>query len=161
MPISYVFCLHHNGHKTKWRKSQSGAEMKRSGLTVALRSMQLSTISVKKIRINIDVAVKAAEWDPIKQFVKGRTQDAYDKNILIADARAKITDILVRARLTGEAISPTKFNTLFHRPADTGSFIDFARRNLAVLRAGYQWETQRHHSGVIAKLEQYRPGPSY
>jgi site-specific recombinase XerD len=111
----------------------------------------------QKIRINIDVAVKAAEWDPIKQFVKGRTQDAYDKNILIADARAKITDILVRARLTGEAISPTKFNTLFHRPADTGSFIDFARRNLAVLRAGYQWETQRHHSGVIAKLEQYRP----
>lgn len=113
-------------------------------------------IDREKIRIPVGLAVTAKEWDPIKERVKGRDQGANDKNLIIFNVRSKISDILVRARLTGEHLSKNSFLALYKHPAEDALFINYAYRHLDEMRSGLQWETQRHHTAALKKLEHYK-----
>ena len=104
-----------------------------------------------KIRIPLDIAVIEEEWDPVKEIVKGRGADARDKNLIISNARARISDIYVRARLTGETLTRESFIAQYKRPAETGVFVDFARRHLDSVRKALSWETQKQHTAVLKK----------
>lgn len=110
-----------------------------------------------KIRIPLGIKVSCDEWDDVKEHVRGRDQRAKDFNLIISDTRAKISDILVRARLSGERLTKSSFMALYSRPVDPGSFITYAKQHLDSLRPAFQWETQRHHSAVLKKLEAYNP----
>lgn len=114
-------------------------------------------IDRQKIRIPVEVAVTAEEWDPAAERIKGRGQEVKDRNLIISNVRAKISDVLVRARLTGELLTKESFLTLYRRPGETSNFVEFARRHLDSLRAGLQPETIRHHEAALRKLEEYNP----
>ncbi len=114
-----------------------------------------------KIRIPLDIAVIEEEWDPVKEIVKGRGADARDKNLIISNARARISDIYVRARLTGETLTRESFMAQYKRPAETGVFVDFARRHLDSVRKALSWETQKQHTAVLKKLDNYYPGATF
>ncbi len=63
-----------------------------------------------KIRLPLDIAVTGAEWDPVTERIKGRGQEVKDKNLIISNTKAKISDILVRARLTAKHSRKTVFS---------------------------------------------------
>lgn len=113
-------------------------------------------IDREKIRVPVDLAVTAAEWDPITERIKGRGKEAKDKNLIISNVKAKISDILVRARLTGERLNRANFISLYRRPPEDGLFINFAFRHLDATRASLRWETQRHHTAALKKLQNYQ-----
>lgn len=109
-----------------------------------------------KIRIPLDIAVTSADWDPITERVRGRSQESKDKNLIISNVKAKISDILVRARLTGEKLTKDMFLALYRRPGDTMNFVDYARRHLDELKTAMQPQTIRHHNAALKKLEKYK-----
>lgn len=111
-----------------------------------------------KIRLPLDLAVTAAEWDQIAERVKGRGQEVKDKNLIISNTKAKISDILVRARLTGEALTKESFLALYRRPGETMNFNEYAARHLDELRSALQPETIRHHTAALKKLKEHVPG---
>lgn len=115
-------------------------------------------IERKKIRIPLDIAVTSNEWDVDAERVKGRTKDVRDKNLIISNTKAKISDILVRARLTGETLTKDSFLALYRRPGETMNFVDYARRHLDSLKTALQPETIRHHAAALNKLQSYCPG---
>lgn len=108
-----------------------------------------------KIRLPLDIAVTSAEWDPATERIKGRGQEVKDKNLIISNTKAKISDILVRARLTGETLTKEGFIALYRRPAETMNFVDYARRHLDELKTALQPQTMRHHKAALKKLEAY------
>lgn len=108
-----------------------------------------------KIRLPLDIAVTSAEWDPVTERIKGRGQEVKDKNLIISNTKAKISDILVRARLTGEPLTKEGFIALYRRPAETMNFVDYARRHLDELKTALQPQTMRHHKAALKKLEDY------
>ena len=108
-----------------------------------------------KIRIPIDIAVTSAEWDPVAERIRGRGQEVKDKNLIISDTKAKISDILVRARLTGESLTKEEFLSLYRRPGETLNFISYARQHLEELKTALQPQTIRHHEAALKKLEDY------
>lgn len=108
-----------------------------------------------KIRLPLDIAVTSAEWDPVTERIKGRGQEVKDKNLIISNAKAKISDILVRARLTGETLTKEGFLALYRRPGETMNFVDYARRHLDELQNALQPQTIRHHKAALKKLEEY------
>lgn len=110
-----------------------------------------------KIRIPLDISVTTAEWDESSERIKGRNQESKDKNLIISNTKAKISDILVRARLTGEKLTKASFLSLYQRPGETMNFIEYARRHLDELRSGLQPETIRHHTSALNKLEAFNP----
>lgn len=114
-------------------------------------------IERKKIRIPLDIAVFSEEWDASAERIKGRSKDVKDKNLIISNTKAKITDILVRARLTGETLTKDLFLQRYRQPAQTLNFLDYARKHLQDLRNGFQPETMRHHQAALRKLEAYNP----
>lgn len=108
-----------------------------------------------KIRLPLDIAVTSAEWDPATERIKGRGQEVKDKNLIISNTKAKISDILVRARLTGDTLTKEGFIALYRRPAETMNFVDYARRHLDELKTALQPQTMRHHKAALKKLEDY------
>lgn len=110
-----------------------------------------------KIRLPLDIAVTGAEWDPVTERIKGRGQEVKDKNLIISNTKAKISDILVRARLTGETLTKDSFLALYRRPGETMNFLEYAFRHLDELRTAMQPETIRHHKAALTKLQHYNP----
>lgn len=110
-----------------------------------------------KIRLPLDIAVTSAEWDPIAERIKGRAQEVKDKNLIISNTKAKISDILVRARLTGERLTKDSFLALYRRPGETMNFNEFAARHLDELRTAMRPETVRHHKAALKKLKEHAP----
>lgn len=110
-----------------------------------------------KIRIPLGISVCAADWDPILERVKGRGQQVKDLNLIISNTKARISDIMVRARLTGEILTKENFLSQFHRPGETANFIEYARRHLDALKPAMQPETIRHHRAALNKVEAYNP----
>lgn len=110
-----------------------------------------------KIRLPLDIAVTSAEWDETAERVRGRGQQVKDWNLIISNTKAKISDILVRARLTGENLTKDSFLALYRRPGETMNFVEYARRHLDALKSAMQPETVRHHAAALRKLENYAP----
>ncbi|MGM9817160.1 MAG: site-specific integrase [Lepagella sp.] len=110
-----------------------------------------------KIRIPINIAVTADEWDSKSQRIKGRSQEVRDRNLIISNVRARITDILVRARLTGEVLTKDTFLAYYSRKGEVSNFLEYAKAHLAELSNGLQPETIRHHEAALRKLESYNP----
>lgn len=114
-------------------------------------------INRTKIRLPVDLAVTTAEWDSTTERIKGRGQEVKDKNLIISNIKAKISDILVRARLTGEILTKKSFLALYNRPGETTNFIEYARRHLESLQSALQPQTIRHHTAALNKLAAYDP----
>lgn len=115
-------------------------------------------INRDKIRIPLDIAVTSSEWDPISERVKGRGQESKDKNLIISNVKAKISDILVRSRLTGNALTKDVFLAQYRKPGETMNFNEFADQHLTLLKSAFQPETMRHHKAALKKLAEYSPG---
>ncbi|MDE6526261.1 MAG: site-specific integrase [Muribaculaceae bacterium] len=115
-------------------------------------------IGREKIRIPVDLAVSSSEWDELKECVRGRGQEVKDKNLIISNVKAKISDILVRVRLSGEVLTKEKFLAMYRRPGETMNFNDYAARHLDELKSAMRTETIRHHSAALKKLKAYAPG---
>jgi len=114
-------------------------------------------IKGEKIRIPVEIAVTAAEWDEDAEQIRGRSSDVKDKNLIISNVRSKISDIFVRARLSGESITKASVLAMYRQPDDGGSFISYAFRHLEELKDGLQPETIRHHKAALKKLEAHAP----
>lgn len=123
------------------------------------RAALYAVLNIKrsKIRIPLDIAVTSEEWDPASERIKGRGQDVRDKNLIISDTKAKISDILVRVRLTGENLTPDSFMAMYRHPGETMNFNVYAQQHLEELKSAMQPETIRHHKAALKKLKEYAP----
>ena len=115
-------------------------------------------IERKKIRLPLGIAVSSQEWDAEKERVRGRGKEAKDFNLIIDNTKAKITEIMVKSRLTGEKLTRVNFLAMYNRPDDTMNFNEYARQHLQELKNAYQPATLRHHQAALKKLESYAPG---
>ena len=111
----------------------------------------------EKIRIPLDLYVKACDWDPVAEKVKGRGTMARDQNLVIENARGKINDVLVRARLGGIQLNKEIFFTLYKQPSGGQSFIDFSLQRLKTNRRALACNTWRQHKSILKKLQEYKP----
>lgn len=109
-----------------------------------------------KVRIPVGLTVSSKEWDAEKQYVKGRSKDASDKNLIISNIVARISDIFVRARLKGEKLTKESFLQFWQAGTQKVDFLEYARNRLNKLSKVYTYETFRHHRSVLCKLEQYQ-----
>lgn len=119
----------------------------------------------KKTRFPINIWVHPDLWDPKNQVVKGDSKETDDINLIISNARAKITDILVRARLSNEAIDSKKLIERYKQldgggmsVTDTSeSFIGFARKHLEEIESSLAHGTWLRRKGILDKIEKYDP----
>lgn len=112
----------------------------------------------KKIRINTGVMVSPEQWDNDKKVIKGRTKDIVDKNLVIKSAKAFITDIHVRYRLSRQPLTEEKFWREWENRAASKDFVKYvATRCLEKLRqddiAESTYITQKR---IVKDLEEFR-----
>ena len=118
----------------------------------------MMTIDGVRTRLSLDIEATEKEWDPIKQVIRGHSQRAKDKNLIIRNTMARINDILVKSRLAGERLTKEKFVHRYKHPSYADdSFVDYAISRLDLLKPAITSGTWRHHKAVLDKLKQYAP----
>ncbi len=115
------------------------------------------SVNREKVRIPLKIHASPSEWDDRIGRFRGRSQRARDNNLIIDNSLAKITEILVRARLSGDKIDSRRLRQLYSSPISDGNFINFALNHLQTYKEGLQWSSQRHHQAILEKLKSYQP----
>lgn len=118
----------------------------------------------QRARFCINVFVNEKDWDPQKEVVRGKSKFAADANLIISNARAKISDILVRARLSNQKLTVNQLVAEYKR-LDRGaareetdeSFVRFAYKYLLEIDRSISYGTMLRRRGIIRKLEDYSP----
>lgn len=115
-------------------------------------------------RFPIDVWVTPKTWNSKEQFIKGNSKEIEDLNLIISNAKAKISDILVRARLSNEILERSEFISRYRKldgggfiSSDSEYFVDFARQNLKEISSSLAYGTWLRRKGIIDKIEKYDP----
>lgn len=130
------------------------AEERRDGSAALYAVFNLNR---EKIRIPMNMCVKACDWDAKAEKIKGRGPAAKDQNLIIENMRSKINDVLVRARLSGMTLTKEAFFDLYKQPERGCSFIEFSQQRLRQNRRALACNTWRQHKSILKKLEEYKP----
>lgn len=113
-------------------------------------------VAGEKIRVPVDIAVSEEEWDPVNELIKGRSPEVKDKNLIISNTKAKINDIFVRARLSGEQLTKQSFFTAYNKLPEDTNFITFAHKHLRLTSKAIEYSTFKSHRSILKKLEEYQ-----
>ncbi len=114
-------------------------------------------IEKTRMRIPLGLTATEKEWDDESGYFRGRDKLSKDKNLIIDTERAKITDVLVKFRLSGETLTPKKFLAALKEPGSATNFNTFAARHLEAVKTALRSGTLRHHTAVLKKLANYAP----
>ncbi|MCQ2065622.1 MAG: site-specific integrase [Bacteroidaceae bacterium] len=113
-----------------------------------------------KVHFTTKVEVMKKNWSDSKQMVLQGDKDAKDKNLIIENIRARITDVFVKYRLKDRKLTKETFMRAYHRPHDYDTFVDFARDYMKKLAARTKKSTQSSQEAVLKKIEARYPGLS-
>lgn len=117
--------------------------------------------SREKVRVPIKLSVSSSEWDPQSEKIRGRSQDVKDRNLIIEDTRARISDVLVTARLRHQKLTKESFFRQYNSPRDYKDFYDFIEALQKIESRTLALNTCRQHSAVLAKLRSYSAGLAF
>ena len=123
------------------------------------------TFNSGKSRFSINVWIRPEQWDHRNQIVRGDSKEIDDLNLIISNAKAKISDILVRARLSNEVLDGRvlmaryrKLDCFASSNIDTSEFfINFSRSYMNEIDSSISYGTWFRRKGIIDKIEKYDP----
>ena len=117
--------------------------------------------SREKVRVPIKISVSAQDWDARGEKIRGRSQDVKDNNLIIENTRARISDVLVSARLRHQKLTKESFYRAYNSPSDYRDFYAFVDALQRIESRTLADNTCRQHTSVIKKLKTYRPGLAF
>lgn len=143
------------------------SEVKRENSTSPLYAKVIT--HGKKTRFPIDVWINPEDWDKKNQIVKGNSKEIDDINLIISNARAKISDILVRARLSNKHIFGKELIYQYRKLDgygdvdldDSDRFLPFARQYLRDTSTSIAFGTYLRRKGILDKIEKYDPNVTF
>ncbi|MDE5785043.1 MAG: site-specific integrase [Duncaniella sp.] len=115
------------------------------------------SINGAKERVPLRLYATKKEWSDTSECFLGRDKASKDKNLIIEHERAKIAEVLVQFRLSGEALTKEKFRAALKSPGRNTNFNTYARQRLEAIRAALRPGTCRHHAAVLRKVAKYNP----
>lgn len=117
-----------------------------------------------RVRFSINVFIDENKWDPVTQSIKGRSKYAADTNLIISNARARISDILVKARLSNQTLTKEQIIYQYNRldggidsKSVDGSFLKFSYQYLHEIDSSITYGTMLRRKGILKKVEAYDP----
>lgn len=111
----------------------------------------------KKIWTPLKLHIRPADWNEAKELVRASHPQSSDYNLLVDQARAKCTEILVRFRLSGETLDKEAFAAAWENPAGQECFLEFWHKEMyRAYQAGeIKPVTLSAHERHLGKLRAY------
>lgn len=109
----------------------------------------------EKIDLPTGITVPVGKFS--EKTLISKTINGYkDKNLLIDSIKARITDIVVKYRLTNKKLTKASFFRSWKTKSDYENFIEFAEKQIR-LSNDIEATTKEAHLSVIKKLSEYSP----
>lgn len=107
-----------------------------------------------RLKISTGVKVNAVDFDSANEIVKKSHPNSYDFNLIINKDKAKINNILVRHRLSGDSLTPTIIKKEFQSNVVTGFFVPWM---IAQIEERIHLEsTKKAQKAIAHKLENFQ-----
>jgi integrase/recombinase XerD len=112
----------------------------------------------EKIRINTEVLVDSSSWDEDNKVIKGRDQVTVDKNLIISQSIAYITDIMVRYRLMRKKLTKEIFEKEWENREGSRNFIVYMQKRCdeKLKQDDIAKSTHTTQKGVVEDLRKFK-----
>jgi len=117
----------------------------------------LITINGEKLRLPVGVDVDPKDWDEEKGFVKGKSKEATDSNLIIRKELSKINNIFVRYRLNERMLNKKLFLNEYVGEVAYADFWHFMDVELNNRRGTLAENTYRAQNSTLTKLKNCMP----
>jgi site-specific recombinase XerD len=114
-------------------------------------------IKGEKLHFSTEVEADISEWDVENSKIKGKSQGAKDRNIVINNIRSRINNVDVKFRLREKELSKALFLRHYNRPDDYTTFHDWCDEYKRQTFKFLNYNTQRMHDSVLKKLKEFAP----
>lgn len=110
-----------------------------------------------KVHFSTDVFCDEKNWDERKLTVKPGDKEYKDKNIILSNIRARISNVAVKFRLREKTLTKELFWKHYNSPDDYRTFHDFCKWYKQETYSMLANNTTRLHDSVFNKLRDYAP----
>lgn len=115
-----------------------------------------ATHAGKRLRLPLDIYVKAEHWMKDKSRMKAVDKECEDINMMIGLIESKINTIKITYRLSEKALSLSKFKEEFLKGIPRIDFISFMSYQIDQEKQVLASGTVRRHNAVIEKLKTWK-----
>jgi site-specific recombinase XerD len=106
----------------------------------------------KSYRISLNLAVNEKSWDPAGQKVRGKNAEAVKANTIISKYKARAEQIIFDYLKTGQILTYERFKTELQAEQVSGSFTDFTRNEIELLKQSFAPGTIKTYNDLLSKL---------
>jgi uncharacterized protein Usg len=113
-------------------------------------------VSSEKVNFSTKIKFFSDNWDAVKCMVLMTDKEAKDKNLIISNIKARISDVFVKFMLKNRKLTKDGFLKAYSRPDDFDTFhefCDFYKKEIGYLEA----ETTANHKKALDKLKYLKP----
>lgn len=114
--------------------------------------------SGKRLRINTGVMCHADSWNDAKRIIKGRSEEIKEKNLIITNDVAFITDIFVRYKLNHQILTEELFQREWENRAASADFIVYLSNKMdeRLRQNDIAKSTYTNHKRLIVDLKAFK-----
>lgn len=113
-------------------------------------------LKYKSLKFNTGIKCLPTKWDYENGRIKGKGQDAKDKNLIINECFARMNEIFVRYRLQNITITPELLKNEWKNPTRRIDFFAFFNEALKERKSDLAFGTYKHHKTVLNFLKKFR-----
>ena len=114
-------------------------------------------VNREKVNFSTNVACDKKNFSEIKQRITAGDKDYKDKNLIIDNIYARVTNVFVKYRLKNKTLTRESFLRAYNRPDDYDTIFDFIKDYQKRISVKTEMATLQVHNSVIGKMKDKYP----
>jgi hypothetical protein len=107
--------------------------------------------------LSLNLAVDEKKWDASGARIRGNSKETVKSNTLLEKYKAKAGKIIFDYRVSGKVLTFDQFKTEFGGEDLTGSFIDFAKNEIELLKQSFAPGTIKTYLDLGSNQSAFKP----
>jgi site-specific recombinase XerD len=116
-----------------------------------------TVVAGQPVRFSTKVSAPAKDIDLAHGVIRGMSKEVKDKNLIISNCKARLSDIFVRYRLRFSELTPALLRREYEHYLCQFLFYDYAMKKLADKKADMAEGTHRRHVCALKKISKFSP----
>ncbi len=116
-----------------------------------------TVVNGQPVRFNTEVSAPLELIDFGHDVIRGSSQEIKDKNLIISNCKARVSDIFVQYRLRFSELTPQLLRREYDNYLSNHLFFDYAIKNLHERRLDITKSTHKRHVTVLNQIKRFSP----
>jgi len=116
-----------------------------------------TVVNGQPVRFHTGVSAPVDAIDFSREVIRGTAKEVKDKNLIISNCKARISDIFVRYRLRFSELTPELLRSEYENYLSNFLYYDYAMKKLNERKPDLAQSSYKRHKSVLGKIKEFAP----